>query len=111
MLLLPLAGAETYARTPAHLRAEAVIAHVRRLNDTLHRITGGRHARCLREIVSPAGAPLVPREQLPLVAEKAIDDGSIFYNPEELDRGDCLTVLEAAWEGIPLDLGRILPRL
>jgi len=109
-LLLPLAGAEIYAQTPRHLRAEKVIAHIRQLNLELHQATAGRHARFLNEVTGADGAPMVPRELLAAIAEKAVDDGSIFYNPEELDRDDCRMVLEAAWEGIPLDPGRILKR-
>lgn len=29
------------------------------------------------------------------------------YNPEDLDAADYLMVLEAAWEGVPLDRSRI----
>jgi len=37
----------------------------------------------------------------------ALGDGSVFYNPEELDYDDFLMVLDAAWEGKPLDARRI----
>lgn len=106
-LLLPLAGHEVFVRTPRHQRAAKVIEGVRRLNESLYQITGGRHARCLKEVTGPDGAALVPQEVLPAVAAAAVNDGSIFYNPEELDEDDCLMVLEAAWEGHPLDLSRI----
>jgi alcohol dehydrogenase len=45
----------------------------------------------------------VPRGKLKEIAEASINDASIFYNPEELDVEDCWMVLEAAWEGQPLD--------
>jgi alcohol dehydrogenase len=47
----------------------------------------------------------VPREELPSIARKAIDDASVFYNPKAMDYNDALRVLEAAWEGRPLDAG------
>ena len=34
---------------------------------------------------------------------KAMGDGSIFYNPEELDADDAMMVLIHAWEGTPLN--------
>jgi alcohol dehydrogenase len=46
----------------------------------------------------------VPKEKLPDIAETAMRDGSIFYNPEDRDYDDSLMVLEAAWEGKVLDI-------
>jgi alcohol dehydrogenase len=106
-LLLPMAGAEVFARIPRHRRAEQVVAWIRSLNQDLHEATGGRHARCLHDLTDAAGAPLVPRERFEAVAATAVNDGSIFYNPEELDLEDCLMVLDAAWEGRPLDRSRV----
>jgi len=106
-LLLPLAGAEVFVRTPRHQRAARVVQFIRGLNDALYRATGGRHARCLRELAGPDGTALVTADLLPVVAAAAVNDGSIFYNPEDLDEDDCLMVLEAAWEGKPLDPVRI----
>lgn len=102
-LLLPLAGAETYAATPKHLRAERVVAYIRSMNQGLHEATDGRHARFLGEIRDRDGRQMVPRERLEDIAEAALDDGSIFYNPEECDYDDFLMILNAAWEGTPLD--------
>jgi alcohol dehydrogenase len=106
-LLLPLAGADVFVRTPAHQRALKVIEGVRRLNDELHEATDGKHARFLKEVLGPDGAALVPRQVWPEVAATAVNDGSLFYNPEDLDEDDCLTVLEAAWEGKALDPSQI----
>jgi len=50
---------------------------------------------------------MVPREKLPDIAKTALSDGSLFYNPEDADYDDFLMVLEAAWEGTPLDKSRI----
>ncbi len=90
-----------------HLRAERVIATIRQLNEDLHEATEGRHPRNLAEIRNQDGRPMVPAERLAAIAENALEDGSIFYNPEELDFTDFLMVLEAAWRGDPLDRNRI----
>jgi len=49
-LLLPLAGAEVYAGTPKHLRAEGVVAFIRKMNRDMHNNTDGRHARFFEEV-------------------------------------------------------------
>ena len=101
-LLLPLGGASVYARTPKHRRAEKVIALIRDWNERLFDMTGGKHYRCFKEIMDGAGSPMVPLESLKDIALKAMGDGSIFYNPEELDIEDASMVLSHAWEGLPL---------
>jgi len=106
-LLLPLAGEEVFSRVPRHRRAERVVAWVRGLNEDLHQATGGRHARRLSEVTDGAGTPMVAKDRLEAIAATAINEGSIFYNPEELDLDDCRMVLEAAWEGVPLDRSRV----
>ncbi|MCX5843615.1 MAG: iron-containing alcohol dehydrogenase [Deltaproteobacteria bacterium] len=106
-LLLPLSGAEVYAGIPKEQRAEEVIASIRRMNQDLHDVTGGRYARYFGEVVDRDGMQMVPKEMLPDVAKSALGDGSTFYNPEEMDYDDFLMVLEAAWEGKSLDTNRI----
>ena len=102
-LLFPLGGAQVYAATPEGERADKVIALVRRMNEDLHEASGGRHPRFFREVVDREGKQMVPREKLPEIAKTALSDGSLFYNPEDLDYDDFLMVMEAAWEGKPLD--------
>ena len=102
-LLLPLSGARVYAQTPAHLRSQHAIAAIRQLNQRLHQETGGRHARFFKEITSPDGSARVPVESIEAIADKALGDGSILYNPEELDRDDLVMVMSHAWAGTPLD--------
>jgi alcohol dehydrogenase len=75
---------------------------VRRMNDELHRLTGGRHPRNLAEALGQDGKPLVRQEQLPEIARVAMGDGSVLYNPEELDYDDALRVLQKAYKGAPL---------
>jgi alcohol dehydrogenase len=88
-LLLPLAGAETYAATPAAERAEQTIARLRRLKDEIH-------TRCgLPRTLSETGK--VERSQLPKIAAMALDDGAIIFNPAEVSHEEALSVLERAW--------------
>jgi alcohol dehydrogenase len=106
-LLLPLAGINVYAATSKNQRTDTVIALIRRMNQDLHDATGGRHARFFKEVLDKEGKQMVPREKLPDVAKTALSDGSLFYNPEDVDYDDFSMVLEAAWEGTPLDKSRI----
>lgn len=101
-LLLPMAGPDVYARTPEHLRDQEMIARVRRLNRDLREATGGAHACSLKEVQDRDGNPMVTEDHLPVIAEYAQNDGSILYNPEDLNQADLLTVIRAAFEGDPL---------
>jgi alcohol dehydrogenase len=88
-LLLPLAGAQVYADTPAANRAEKTIARLRALKDEIH-------ARCgLPRTLSETGK--VEKSQLPKIAGMALDDGSIIFNPVEVSREEALAVLEKSW--------------
>lgn len=102
-LLYPLAGDRVYARTPKEERAMKTVESIRGLNQALYDATGGRHARCLKEIVNREGKQLVPRSKLEAIAKTALGDASIFYNPEDIDFDDFMMVLDAAWEGRKLD--------
>lgn len=89
-LLLPLCGPEVYAATPKEQRADKAIAHIRWLRDELH-------ARCkLPRTLLETGK--VTEEQLPAIAEMALNDGPIIFNPKEADLEDLLHVLRAAWK-------------
>ncbi|HPR37004.1 MAG TPA: hypothetical protein PLT13_05345, partial [Spirochaetota bacterium] len=83
------------------------IAAIRELNAELRKATGGKHPTCLKEIVDRNGNMMVPREVLPDIARLSLDDGTLVYNPEDLDYDDALMVLEKAWEGEPLDRRKI----
>jgi len=88
-LLLPLAGAEVYAATPAEQRADKAIARLRWLKDEIH-------ARCgLPRTLSETGK--VDKSQLEQIAEMSLDDGSIIFNPVEVSREEALAVLQKAW--------------
>ena len=107
-LLYPLAGPGIYAKTRRSDRAELAITCVRDLNEKLHQATGGKHARFFKEVQNSSGRPMMPRDSISEVAHTAMSDAAQFYNPEELDYQDNVMVLEAAWEGIPLDRSKVL---
>lgn len=102
-LLLPLAGARALAQTPAHLRAQQVITTIRQMNQFLYQFTKGRHPRFFKEITGPDGISRVPIEKLEGIADNALRDGALLYNPEELDHDDLVMVMSHAWAGTPLD--------
>jgi alcohol dehydrogenase len=84
-----------------------VIARIREMNQSLHDITQGQHARCLRETYDRDGNAAVPFERLPDIIAAAKMDGAAIINPEDLDDEDYQMVLEHAWDGTPLDRTRI----
>lgn len=89
-LLLPLAGAEVYSATPPGAqRTDKFITTLCTLRDALYQRCG--LPRTLQE------TERVRQDQLPQIAELALDDGSIIYNPKEADRAQLLSILEDAW--------------
>ena len=88
-LLLYLAGADVYAATPAAKRAQKAIEHIRGMRDTLYERT--KLPRTLQETGK------VEKSQLADIAQKALDDGSIIYNPKEASLADIKAILEKAW--------------
>lgn len=88
-LLLPLAGADVYAATPQALRAERAIQAIRELRDALY------HACKLPRTLQETGK--VNENQLEHIAELAINDGSIIFNPKESTREELLAILRRAW--------------
>ncbi|WP_218209279.1 iron-containing alcohol dehydrogenase [Acinetobacter sp. F9] len=88
-LLLPLAGADIYAQTPAHLRADKTIATILTMRDRIYSLT--KLPRTLRETGK------ISEAQLDDVAEKALNDGSIIYNPKEATLEDLKSILKKAW--------------
>lgn len=88
-LLLPLSGADIYAQTPAHLRANKAITTIQAMRDRLFSLT--KLPRTLQETGK------VTEAQLDEVAEKALNDGSIIYNPKEATIEDLRAILQKAW--------------
>lgn len=88
-LLLPLAGADIYAQTPANQRADKAIATINAMRDRLFNLT--KLPRTLRETGK------VTEAMLDEVAEKALNDGSIIYNPKEANFAQLRAILQQAW--------------
>lgn len=88
-LLLPLAGADIYAQTPAHLRADKTIATILTMRDRIYSLTK------LPRTLSETGK--ISEAQLDEVAEKALNDGSIIYNSKEASLEDLKSILKKAW--------------
>ncbi|WP_139464080.1 iron-containing alcohol dehydrogenase [Aeromonas veronii] len=88
-LLLPLVGAERFAATPAHQRAEATITAIRTLRDTLWQ------AVKLPRTMSEAGVS--DRSLLTEIRDLAVNDGALLFNRKDANREQLLTLLERAW--------------
>ncbi|MFQ1711191.1 iron-containing alcohol dehydrogenase [Aeromonas veronii] len=88
-LLLPLVGAERFAATPAHQRAEATITAIRTLRDTLWQVVK------LPRTMSEAGVS--DRSLLTEIRDLAVNDGALLFNRKDADREQLLTLLERAW--------------
>lgn len=106
-LLYPFAGEEVYNKTPKKERPFKTVEYIRKLIQDLHDATDGKHPRFLKEVYDRTGKQMIPKEKLPDIAKTAMSDPAQFYNPEDLDYNDYIMVLEAAWEGIPLDKNKI----
>ena len=106
-LLYPLAGPEEFARTPRENRAERAIEIIRGMNQSLHELTGGKHARFLKEVHDWDGNQMVKPDHFDHIIRNAMDDPAQFYNPEDLDYDEYRMVIQCAYEGIPLDKSRI----
>ncbi|MFW2078200.1 iron-containing alcohol dehydrogenase [Acinetobacter sp. ULE_I010] len=88
-LLLPLAGADIYAQTPANKRADKTIEILNTIRDRLYTLTK------LPRTLSETGK--VSKDQFNDIAEKALNDGSIIFNPKEATFKDLKSILEKAW--------------
>ncbi|HEV8078843.1 MAG TPA: iron-containing alcohol dehydrogenase, partial [Marinobacter sp.] len=90
-LLLYLDGPEVYSATPSSRRAEASITALRKMRNTLYK-------QCeLPRTLKESGK--VTYDQLEAIAQMALDDGAIMFNPKEADLKDVRAVLENAWAG------------
>lgn len=87
-LLLYLGGAERYSSTAPNQRAAEAVKVVRELNLKLNRLCG------LPLTLKEAG---VKEADLDLIAEKAIVDGSIICNPEELTFDEARRLLNSVF--------------
>ncbi|HNX59855.1 MAG TPA: iron-containing alcohol dehydrogenase [Spirochaetota bacterium] len=88
-LLLYVSGSEVFSSTPDEDRPEMTIKGIRELQMKLKNKCG------LPMTLKEAS---VSRDSFSLIAEAAINDGSIVHNPEEMDYNDAMNVLEKAYE-------------
>lgn len=88
-LLLPLAGADIYANTPAKERPQAVINFVEDLKDKLY-----EHCQLPRTLQETGK---VKEEQFAKIVELTLDDAALVLNPVEVDRTDAMSILKNTW--------------
>jgi alcohol dehydrogenase len=88
-LLLHLAGPDAYAETPGGRRAEAAIEKIVDMKERAHALSG------LPRTLGETGK--VSRDELPEIARRSLDDGTIVMNPADVTEGDALAVLERSW--------------
>ena len=86
-VLLELVGPEAYAATPAAERGQAAIDAVRSLLAMLHERTG---------LPLTLGAAGVTAEQIPTIAQTALDDGALSMNLKQPTYDELVSILEAA---------------
>ena len=88
--LLPLLTSDAAAATTAPGdRAKASIQAIRDLRDRIFDATQ------LPRSLSESGK--VDKSQFAKIADLAVDDGALMFNPVEADRSDVLSILENAW--------------
>jgi alcohol dehydrogenase len=87
-LLLAVAGAEVYVQTPQDMRPAKTIEEIQKLQERLYELTG--LPRTLRE----AG---VKPEALEEVAQKAVKDAALSFNPRPVAYEDALGLLKKAY--------------
>mgnify|MGYP000860847651 CR=1 FL=1 len=87
-LLLPLAGADVYAATPAEKRGQKAADTIREMTSRFNKICG------LPVSLQQAG---VKKEDLARIAKTALNDGAVIINPKESEYEDILAILNKAY--------------
>lgn len=87
-LLLPVAGPEIYTRTPESRRARKTIAQIRGMQKSL---------RDLCDLPMSLQLAGVSQEQLPMIADLAINDPALIMNPREMEKKDAVKLLNQAF--------------
>jgi alcohol dehydrogenase len=87
-LLLPLAGEDEFIATPKEVRATAAVAAVRKLTSRLSEMTH------IPTRLKDAG---VQEDQLEKVAQIAMNDGALAFNPKEVSFEEVLGLVKAAF--------------
>ena len=88
-LLSVLTDAETYAATPADDRAQKAVRTVAALLSELHELSG------LPVKLSETGR--VGKTDFDAVAEKALNDGALLFNPKGMTKNDVVEILNKAF--------------
>lgn len=88
-LLLYVAGADVYAATPLAERSQRTIDTIYAMRDQLFDVA--QLPRTLRETRK------VSQDQFDDIANKALNDGSIIYNPKQATLDDLKAILNRAW--------------
>lgn len=88
-LLLPLAGPEIYAATPAPERATAAIQAIEGLR--------GRLAQTCGLPIRLRDTGKVKEENFDAVISRALNDGAILVNPKEAGEADIRALLQEVW--------------
>jgi len=87
-LLMPIAGADVYSKTPENLRSRKSIEEVLLLNHKLKKL-------CAMPVkLSEAG---VKRNDFRKIAENAVNDGAMLPNVKSLDLEDVISILNEAY--------------
>lgn len=87
-LLLYIAGPDVFASTPKGQRAKKTIDSIRNIQKQLKNTCG------LPTTLAEAG---VQKDQLKPIAQTAINDGSLIFNPEEMNFDEALEILTKAY--------------
>ncbi len=87
-LLLPLAGPEVFVQNPPEKRPAQTVNEIRKLQNRLHELTG------LPRTLQEAG---VQTESLEEIAQKAVKDASLPFNPIPVAYEDALELLKRAY--------------
>lgn len=83
--------------------AIAFIDEVRALAKRINQLTNGDFPCTLQEVKNREGKPAMKVTQIPEIAKAAMNDGSIFYSPEQLTIPEAIEILNSAWDGKELD--------
>jgi alcohol dehydrogenase len=87
-MLLPLEGPEFIVQTPQEKRAEQTVACIRKFQDELFKLAG------LPRTLEEAG---VKKDALQAVAQKAVKDVAVHFNPKKITVDDAFALLEKAY--------------
>jgi alcohol dehydrogenase len=87
-MLLPLEGPEFFVQTPQEKRAEQTVACIRKFQDELFKLAG------LPRTLEEAG---VKKDALQAVAQKAVKDVAVHFNPKKITVDDAFALLEKAY--------------